>query len=155
MASLSKRYRSTLLLLLGAAVCLLLAAAPAFAQVGTGTILGQVTDPTGAVVPGATVTATNVDTTFTRSGTSNAQGSYRFPAMPVGNYRIEVSKQGFKTVQAKGLVVSVGQEAEMNISLSVGAAQETLQVTTEAPLVETTNSTVGNLVSPSRWRTCR
>ncbi len=150
MASLRMRCRSTLLLLLGAAVCLLLAAAPAFAQMGTGTILGQVTDPTGAVVPGATVTATNVDTSFTRSGTSNAQGSYRFPAMPVGNYRIDVSKQGFKTVQAKGLVVSVGQEAEMNIALAVGATQETLQVTTEAPLVETTNSSVGNLVSPQQ-----
>jgi hypothetical protein len=126
---------------------LLLATAPAYAQVGTGTILGQVTDPTGAVVPGARVTATNVDTSFSRSGTSNPEGSYRFPAMPVGNYRIEVSKQGFKTVQATGLVVTVGQEVEMNISLAVGAAQETLQVTTEAPLVEATTSAVGNLVS--------
>ena len=112
MTSLRTRCRSTFLLLLGAAVCLLLVTAPAFAQLGTGTILGQITDPTGAVVPGATVTATNVDTTFTRTGTSNAQGSYRFPAMPVGNYRIEVSKQGFKTVQAAGLVVSVGQDIQ-------------------------------------------
>jgi hypothetical protein len=70
--------------------------------------------------------------------------------MPVGNYRIEVSKQGFKTVQATGLVVTVGQEAVMNIALAVGATQETLQVTTAAPLVETTNSTVGNLVSPQQ-----
>ena len=102
MSMLCMRRRSTPLLLPGAAVCLLLANGPAHAQMSTGTILGQVTDPTGAVVPGAKVTATNVDTSSSRSGTTNAEGSYRFPAMPVGNYRIEVSKQGFKTVQRRG-----------------------------------------------------
>jgi hypothetical protein len=147
MSMLRMRHRVTLLLLVGAAVCLLLTTGPAYAQIGAGTIMGQVTDPTGAVVPGAKITATNVDTSFTRGGTSNAQGSYRFPAMPVGNYRIEVSRQGFKTVQMTGIVVSVGQEEASNVVLAVGATRETVHVTTEAPLIETTNSSVGSLVS--------
>src|ERR1700686_1844509 len=69
----------------------------AVAQESTGTILGTVSDPQGAVVPGASVTATNTDTHFTRTVPTEADGSYRLPSLPIGNYEVTVTKDGFQT----------------------------------------------------------
>ena len=77
-------------------------AAPVNAQVATGTILGNVTDSTGGAVPGATVTATNVDTQFSRDTTSDESGQYALRLMPLGNYKVDVMLTGFKTVLADG-----------------------------------------------------
>src|ERR1700722_17496721 len=89
----------------------------ALAQESTGTILGTVSDPQGAVIPGASVTATNTDTHFTRTVPTEANGEYRLPALPVGNYEVSVTKDGFQTSKREGLVLQVAQEAVVNIAM--------------------------------------
>jgi hypothetical protein len=125
----------------------LLAALPSFAQLPTGTILGTVKDPSGGVVPGATVTITNTDTSLTRAGTTGADGSYRFPALPVGHYRVQVTKEGFGALTRTGITLEVAQEAAIDVTLQVGSTGQSVVVTGEAPLVQTTTSTIGGLVN--------
>src|SRR5262249_472564 len=86
-----------------------------FAQLPTGTILGVVKDSSGAVIPGANVAITNVDTSLTRTGASTEDGSYRFPALPVGHYRLEVTKEGFSALSRKGITLQAGQEATITL----------------------------------------
>src|SRR5206468_6385488 len=97
--------------MLRATVVLLLATIPGFAQLPTGTILGVVKDTSGAVIPGASLTIINIDTSLTRFGSSSEDGSYRFPALPVGRYRVEVTKEGFSSLTRTGITLEVGQEA--------------------------------------------
>ena len=130
------------------AFCLiLLAAISVSAQLPTGTILGTVRDTSGGVVPGATVTITNTDTSLTRTGTTDATGSYRFPALPVGHYRVEVTKEGFSALTRTGITLEVAQEAAIDVTLQVGSTGQSVTVTGEAPLVQTTTSTIGGLVN--------
>lgn len=130
--------------------CLLFSASPAFPQASTGTILGIVKDTTGGTVAGATVTVTNVDTGFTRTGPTEDDGSYRFPQLPVGNYSVQVMKDGFQTVDRKGLKLEVTQEAAIDFTLQLGSTGQTVTVTEEAPLVDTTSSAVGGLVTEDK-----
>src|SRR5437773_7606738 len=88
-----------------ATLVLLLMAIPMFAQLPTGTILGVVKDSSGAVIPGAGVTITNIDTSLTRTGASAEDGSYRFPALPVGHYRLDVMKEGFSALSRTGITL--------------------------------------------------
>ncbi len=125
---------------------LLLAGIQSFAQLPTGTILGTVKDPTESVVPNAKITATNADTGATRASTTGSDGAYRFSALPVGNYRIEISAAGFPTAVQKGIALAVGQELVLNFTLKVGAVTETVDVTSQAPLVDTTSSAMSALV---------
>src|SRR5437879_11347134 len=74
-----------------------------FAQLPTGTILGVVKDSSGAVIPGASVTITNIDTSLTRTGASAEDGSYRFPALPVGHYRLDATREGFSALTRTGI----------------------------------------------------
>src|SRR5438128_11221786 len=89
---------------------LFVAAVPVFAQLPTGTILGTVKDASGALVPGATVTAQNVETGTTRSTLTDETGGYRLAALPVGPYDLRVELAGFKSTPQKGLVLNVAQE---------------------------------------------
>jgi len=133
----------------GAMVFLLgifLGAAASFAQVPTATILGTVQDASGAVVPQATLTARNVETGARRTTVSAADGSYRFAALPVGSYEVTVEQAGFQSSVRSGLQMSVGREAVVNFSLQVGAVEQRVEVTAEAPLVNTTTGTLGGLV---------
>ncbi len=125
-------------------------AALATAQLPTATILGTVRDASGAVVPGASVTAKNVDTSQTRSGKTAADGSYRFNALPVGNYEVRVEHAGFEAAVRGGLTLTVSQEAVVNIALEVGAATQTVSVTGEAPLVDTTTGSLGGTVDEQK-----
>src|SRR5215813_9368619 len=88
-----------------------------FAQLPTGTILGLVKDSSGAVIPGARVTLTNTDTSLTRNGTSAEDGSYRFPALPVGHYRLDAMEEGFSALSRTGITLEVGQEATIDLIL--------------------------------------
>jgi len=133
-------------LMLSAGFCVL-AGMRAFAQLPTGNILGTATDPTGRVVPSAKVTATEIDTGTIRTYTTGNDGFYRFSALPVGNYQLQVEARGFSKVVEKGIVLTVGQDAVINVVLKVGAATEQIEVTSEAPQVDTTTSSLGNLVS--------
>src|SRR5205809_767743 len=117
-----------------------------FAQLPTGTILGVVKDSSGAVIPGANVTISNVDTSLTRIEASTEDGSYRFPALPVGHYLLEVMKEGFSALSRTGITLEVGQEATIELILEVGSPVQTVTVAEEAPLVQTSNSTLGGVV---------
>jgi hypothetical protein len=130
-----------------ATLVLLLVAIPLFAQLPTGTILGTVKDSSGAVIPGAGVTLTNTDTSLTRTGTSAEDGSYRFPALPVGHYRLDVMQEGFSALSRTGITLEVGQEATIDLILEVGSPAQVVTVAEEAPLVQTSNSTLGGIVN--------
>ncbi|MBI4443016.1 MAG: TonB-dependent receptor [Acidobacteria bacterium] len=128
------------------------ATAPAFAQTSSATISGTVMDSTGAVVPGAEVTVKNVDTGTTRVLTTNERGRYVAPQLLSGNYEVSASSAGFQTEIHRGITIAVGREAVVDFSLRVGAVTETVEVTGEAPLVETTTSTTSGLVAEETVR---
>ncbi len=117
------------------------------AQLPTATILGVVKDATGAVIPGVAVAVTNVATRLTRSAQTGEDGSYRFSALPVGTYDIRAEHPGFQTKVEQGLRIAVGDEAVLNIVLAVGTVIDTVSITAEAPIVNTTSGTLGTLVS--------
>ncbi|MBI4444009.1 MAG: TonB-dependent receptor [Acidobacteria bacterium] len=124
----------------------LCAASVSFAQMSTGTISGTVSDATGAVVPGATVTVKNVDTGLTRNLEANERGRFVAPQLPVGSFEITATSQGFQTEVRRGITLAVGQEVVVSFVLNVGSVTETVEVTGEAPLVETTTATTSGLV---------
>ena len=99
--------------------CVALLGVNAFAQQTNGTILGRVLDGQGAAVPGASVTAKNPSTGFTRTVVSDAEGTYRLNALPVGNYEIAVELSGFSSIDRKGLVVNVGQTLTVDFEMKV------------------------------------
>jgi outer membrane receptor protein involved in Fe transport len=136
--------------LFGAAITLLLTCASAFAQGTTGTITGRVVDQQGAAVPGATVTAKSATTGFTRSETSDAEGVYRLSALPVGVYDVTAELQGFTTVSKRGIEVNVAQTQGVDFPLKVAQIAETVNVTGASPLIETTSSSVGQVVDLRR-----
>ena len=120
------------------------------AQLPTGAILGTLRDGSGAVVPGARIAARNVETGQTRATESSANGSYRFSALPVGNYEVRVEHAGFQAQVRRGLALTVTQEAVVDFTLLLGAVEETVEVTAEAPLVNTTSGSLGGLVDEQR-----
>ncbi|MBI3895965.1 MAG: TonB-dependent receptor [Acidobacteria bacterium] len=130
-------------------VCL---AGVALAQVTTGTILGTASDSTGAVIPGARVTARNVQTGIARTVTTDAQGRYRAPELGLGMYEVTAEAAGFQTLVRSGIELTVGRQATVNFAMQVGAVAEVITVTGEAPLLETTNSTVADLVTETQMR---
>src|ERR671931_2287774 len=108
----------------------------AFAQLSTAQLSGRVTDESSAVLPGVTVTATQTDTGFVRSGVTDDSGTYILSNLPTGPYRLEVSLQGFRTYVQTGIVLQVAAAPVINVALSVGNLQETVSVEAAAPLVD-------------------
>jgi hypothetical protein len=125
-------------------------ARPALSQLPTATILGVAKDASGAVVPDVMVTARNVNTGLTRTTTSGADGSYRFSALPVGIYEVRAEHAGFQTEVQSGLTLAVSDQAVVNFALQVGAVEQTVAVTAEAPMVNTTSGSLGGLVSEQK-----
>ena len=121
--------------------------APLVAQLPTATILGVVRDSDRAVLPGATVPVRNTDTGLTRTVPTDGDGSYRAAALPVGPYEIRVELQGFRTAIRSGVRMVVGQEATLDFTLELGAIEETVTVTADVALVETTTSSLGAVVT--------
>jgi hypothetical protein len=107
------------------AVVALLLAIPlvAVAQVTTATMVGTITDPGGSIMPGAQVTARNVDTGLTRSVTSGDDGSYRLEFLPIGNYALEVTSSGFKKAYLSGIVLQVNDTLRTDVALTVGPSR--------------------------------
>ena len=124
------------------AVAFITAATGAFAQRTTGTIIGHVTDDSGAVLPGVTVTIKGDTIVGTQTSISNEAGLYRFPALPPGVYSLSFALSGFTTLNRQGLKVSVGGTLEENASLKVGGMTEELTVVGESAVVDTTGNTV-------------
>jgi hypothetical protein len=118
-------------------------AAPAFAQVSatTGSINGKVSDATGGVLPGVTVTISSPAMQGTRSDVTDQQGDYRFPAVPPGEYRITYELTGFGTVMRENVRVGLGFTATVNTEMRVATLQETVTVTGESPVVDVSNTT--------------
>jgi len=118
----------------------------AFAQGGSAVLSGTVTDPTGAAIPAAHVTLTNVDTNLALLAESNPSGLYRFPTVPPGHYTIAIEMKGFQKFQQSGIVLTVSQQATIDISLHVGSETETVNVEAGAAMINTTNAEVSNTV---------
>jgi len=118
------------------------------AQVTTATLLGTVTDMTNAVIPGAQVTATNVDTNLSRAVQTNEEGAYRIEFLPVGSYKLEVNAKGFKVYTRTGLVLEVAQMAQADVVMQIGKTGETVEVNDALPLVNVTNPEIGRTVQP-------
>lgn len=106
-------------------------------QATTGVIQGTVTDPNGAVLAGASITVKNVNTGFERTVSTNSDGFYSAPLLPLGKYRVTASANGFSTTILENVEVTIGNTIALNISLKVGTASETVDVTTEADAVDT------------------
>src|SRR5260370_1901704 len=136
-------------LLLVTAACLafvMLAAVPSYAQVDTGWILGTVSDSSGARVKGATVTLTNEGTNAELSSTTGDDGGYKFTPVRIGTYKLTVTNQGFQTTTTHGVTVNVGENVVADFSLKPGAVSETVEVSTSAPVLQSQDASVGQVV---------
>ena len=116
----------------------------------TAQIQGTIIDASGAAVPGAEIKATNTDTATVRTATTGAAGDYALPNLPVGPYRLEVTKQGFSTYVQTGIVLQVQANPTVDISLKVGGVNEQVQVEANAALVETQATGVGTVMENQR-----
>ncbi len=138
--------RQTAGLLIAALTLLLIAGAPAAAQVDQGSITGIVQDATGAVIPNAVVTLNNTDQGLTLTTKSTASGSYTFSPVRIGNYRVTVSAPGFAVTNQENLTVAVGQELQVNVALKTGSSNEEVTVSTAPPQLQTDDSSVGQVI---------
>jgi hypothetical protein len=129
---------------------MLLSAAIAAAQSFTGRIVGTVSDSTGGVIAGAQVKATEVATNRTQIATTNETGNYSISEVPRGEYSIEVVAPGFKQFVRRGIQLSIGQQARVDVRLEVGAVSESVEVVADAGLLETVDSVLGKVVDNKR-----
>ena len=130
-------------------VLAVLLALPLFtwAQITSATIIGTISDPSGAQVPAASVTARNVDTGLTRTVTSGEDGGYRLEFLPVGKYVVEVTAaSGFKKAVRDGIVLNVSDTQRVDIALEVGSVAEQVTVTSAPPDVNTSTSEIGRTI---------
>jgi hypothetical protein len=133
------------------ALMLFLVASPAFAQViPTGTISGVVKDSAGLMLSNGSVTVVNVGSNLQRTAKTSDNGTYRFPALPIGHYNVKVEANGFKTETQKDLVLDVAQEAVVNFAMEVGGIEQQVVVTAEAARVDTTTSSLGHIVDSNQ-----
>jgi hypothetical protein len=117
-----------------------------YAQVTTGDILGTVTDPSKALIPGAEITLTQTDTGEVRHATSNTSGDFFFTALPIGHYKLEATASGFQKVSVGEIALSGGDRRRIDTALSLGSTGETVEVNTAPPALQTDSSTVGAVV---------
>lgn len=115
-------------------------------QVNTGTISGVVQDSSGAIIAGATITIRDVDTGTARTMTSDEGGRYVAPVLPLGNYELQAQQAGFQTEIRRGITLTVGRDEVINLALRVGQQTQSVTVTGEAPLVNTTTAEISGLV---------
>ena len=140
-----RRRSLTALLCLLAVVALI--AAPVAAQTTNGVIAGIVADAQSGVLPGVTVTARNAETGFTRTVVTESDGRYRLAALPPGRYDLRAELQGFGPVAITDIPLTVGGEIVRNLTMQVQGVQESVSVTAEAPIVETTRTSVSGVVT--------
>src|SRR5215469_6553273 len=114
---------------------------------GTGALTGAVTDPSGAVVPNVSVTLTNNDTGQVRTVITGTDGTYRFALIPPGAYKVRFTAAGFKVAEVPSVTVNVAETPVLNQALEVGQQAESVLVQAEATVLQTADSTLGNVVS--------
>jgi carboxypeptidase family protein len=137
--------------LVGGWIAAAMTSALALAQAGsTAQITGTVKDASGGVLPGVEVTATQTATGLKRTTISDAAGAYTLPNLPVGPYRLDANLPGFKSYSRTGLVLQVNDNPVIDVELSLGAVEESVQVQAAAPLVETRNIGIGQVIENKR-----
>ena len=121
-------------------------ALPAYCQLYDGSIAGTVTDPSGAVVPGAKVVATDVDKGFAFPGTTDGAGHYLLRSIPPATYNVSVEAAGFETQRKQGVVITVNLNATVNFILTVGAASQTVEVKASGVELQTQDAVTGQVI---------
>jgi hypothetical protein len=124
----------------------LLTCLSATAQETTGSIRGTLLDPSGAIIVGAGVTATQDETGLARNSTTDTRGSYLFVALPIGHYRLTAEAKGFQKFEQRGITLDVNQNATVTIQLAIGGVAQKTEVQANAPLVETSVTSLGKTV---------
>ncbi len=134
--------------------CLLavLSVLPTVAQTSAGTIQGTITDSQGARVPGVKITATNGATGLVIPAQTDANGLYNIPSLPIGTYSVKAEKDGFETVTQTSIILTVGRQAVVDISLKVGQVSSQVEVQGDAPVVETSSSSISYLIGQKEVR---
>jgi hypothetical protein len=142
-------HRNSIMMIQRIVVCLfaLFSFAAVHSQVSTGSILGSVTDPSGAVVPGATITITNVATNVAFSTVSNGSGLYTVPNLAAGRYRVDITSSNFRSESVQDVILDVGEERTVNFNLKVGNANAKVVVTATPSTVELNNAIVMPVVN--------
>jgi len=128
------------------------AAVTALAQGDRASILGQITDASGAAVPGAAVTVTNTGTKERRTTIADDRGGYEVPALNIGEYEVAVEQQGFRREVVRGITLVVGQRARVDLKLEVGAVTQEVTVQGASPLLSTDDATIGQLIDERKIR---
>ena len=126
---------------------LFLAVVHIWAQAQSGTIVGTLTDATGAVVPNARVTLTNVGTQFSRTVESNSNGQYSAPTVPTGEYTITIEHTGFQKLVRYGVKLTAADTLTVDLSLQIGDAKAIVEVTASAPLLQSQSAAISRLVT--------
>ena len=122
----------------------------AWGQIGTGTIDVRVEDSTAAIVAGATVTITHVQTGQVRKGQTNEEGSFRAPFLPIGGYTVSAESGGFKKRIVSGLDLRVDQNAPITVVLEPGEVREVVEVTAVTPLLEANTASIGQVIDTAK-----
>jgi len=128
-------------------LALLFLTGPVWAQSDRATLTGTVTDSSGAVVPGVSIVATNLDTKVQTSAITNDVGLYRVLNLPVGRYSVSFKKEGFKGVERTGVTLTISQVAEIDVMLEVGAVAQTVEVTAPAPILQAQTNDLGTTMT--------
>src|SRR6266852_1539018 len=131
---------------------LLVLSSAVFSQAVTGSILGRITDSTGAVLSGAMVQIQNSETGLSQTVQTDSEGRYLIRNLPPGSYDVTVTQTGFQSQVQRRIVLSVASEITVNAELAVGSVQERVEVTATAAAIETTNATISGLVSQEQMR---
>jgi Carboxypeptidase regulatory-like domain len=147
MSSLQRERFQRFLQLLTAMFGVLLFCLPLSSQESFGRILGTITDSSGAVMAGVNVSVTDTERGVTRALTTDAAGAYDAPNLTPGTYRVRVEAPGFKVLERQNIALRVGAEVRVDLTPQPGEQQQTILVTEAAPLLETTNATLGGTMS--------
>src|SRR5438876_5042466 len=145
------KFATAIVLLIALPTCMVFAQTSA----ATATILGVVKDTTGALIPGVSITVKHTETGQTRTAISSETGDYNVPLLPVGEYELATTMPSFKQEVRRGINLVVGQQAVIDLTLEVGAPEEKVIVTEEAPLVNTTLSSTSGFITVQQVKELR